>query len=220
MPNHRVKSIDFAVRDGIAGEWDRGIVTEVVSGDCYRIGSWTPNNPVRILDVGAHIGSFAKWTATRLPQASVWAFEMMPENFDLLSRNIASLANVRATHVALGDRSGHVQQEALSDNTGGTAVNWSSSGAIQAIDIADVFSEWPYIDCLKMDCEGSEFPIIRKIMSMPGGLQARVGCIRAEVHGPRHSIDRADFMAALSRSFPYTTESWTGDGTSLVFGWR
>jgi FkbM family methyltransferase len=220
MANVKVGALEFSVREGQQGSWDRGIIDEVVQRDCYRISSWSPTNPTKILDIGAHIGSFSKWTATRLPNAQVWSFEMMPENFAILSKNTAMLPNVRATNAALGDRSGTIQISALGENTGGNAVNWNSSGDVPSIDVADVLAEWSYIDCLKMDCEGSEFPILRRIAALPGGVQAHVGCVRAEVHGPRNSSDRLEFMKTLSESFPYTSESWTGPATSLAFGWR
>jgi len=43
------------------GTWDAAIAREVIVGDCYRYASWNPTNPVTVVDVGAHIGSFSRW---------------------------------------------------------------------------------------------------------------------------------------------------------------
>lgn len=220
MQTYRSMGIDLQIRDGARGTWDRGIIDEVIRGDCYRIAGWKPNNPVRIVDVGAHIGSFARWTAIRLPLAQIWSFEMMKENFSVLQTNTSDLANIRIRNAALGERSGSVSAEDLGENTGGTSVDWSTSGGVAALDVASVFDEWPYIDCLKMDCEGSEFPILRRIASLPGGVRTHIGCVRAEVHATRGSTLRTEFMQTISGSFPYTDEHWTSDGLSLVYGWR
>lgn len=219
---YSVKGLNFQIRDGVRGNWDRGIVDEVVTTDCYRIAPWQPNNRVRILDVGAHIGSFTKWTATRLPLAEVWAFEMMPENFALLQANVAGLANVRLQNAALGDRAGGVSVQSGGDNTGGHSANWSGDGETPCFDVAALFDEWPYIDCLKMDCEGSEFSILSRIASLPGGVRARIGSVRAEVHGPRDSVERVEFKRILEESFPYTSESFNDADASLslAYGFR
>lgn len=222
MQIHRTNGIDFQVRDGVLGQWDRGIVDEVVTTDCYRISGWKPNNRVRVLDVGAHIGSFSKWTATRLPLASIWAFEMMPENFAILQANVAGHPNVRVQNAALGARAGVVSVTHGGNNTGGHSANWSDTGEVPCFDVAAVFDEWPYVDCLKMDCEGSEFPILSRIAALPGGLRAHVGCVRAEVHGPRDSAERAEFQRLLVDAFPFTDERFNAaDGSlSLAYGWR
>jgi hypothetical protein len=108
------------------------------------------------------------------------------------------------------------------NNTGGHSANWSESGETPCIDVATVFDVWPYIDCLKMDCEGSEFSILSRIAGLPGGLRARIGCVRAEVHGPRGSAERAEFKRLLEDSFPHTDEKFNGadGGLSLAYGWR
>lgn len=152
--------------------------------------------------------------------AEVWSFEPMAENFSLLRTNTQDLPRVRIQQAALGDRSGTVHAGGLGDNTGGTSVNWSGDGDITAFDVADVFSEWPYVDCIKMDCEGSEFPILTRVASLPGGIRARVGCVRAEVHGPRGSAERSELARLLCEAFPHTQEQWIGDGLSYFYAWR
>lgn len=222
MQTHRVNGIDFQVRDGSQGEWDKYVVNEVVASDCYRISGWCPNNRARVVDVGAHIGSFAKWTATRLPLSEVWAFEMMSENLAILRCNVAGLPNVRVHDAALGDRIGFVSSGAMGENTGGTAADWTTQGNIPAFDVADLFSEWPYIDCLKLDCEGSEFQILERIASLPGGIRARVGCVRAEVHAATGSPKHVALMRLLTDAFPRTDEKRETNGSplGLAWGWR
>ena len=220
-----VGGVPLMVREGPSARWDEGVAGEVITGDCYRIGGWSPPNPVRILDVGGHIGCFSAWTARRLANAKIWAFEMMPDNFAVLTQNVGQLPNVTATMAALGDRDGRVQIVRATDNTGGNHAAWSAEqgdDTVACLDVATIFDAdgWAYVDCIKLDCEGSEFEIVQRIASLPGGLRSRVGCIRAEVHAestdPKHEL----LWSTLCEAFPYTDRTRLADGLWLVYAWR
>ncbi|MBS0206925.1 MAG: FkbM family methyltransferase [Planctomycetes bacterium] len=137
--------------------WDRSIAGEVISDDCYRLSSIVGRlNPSTIVDVGAHIGSFSCWAKSLWPSATILAFEPVPSNFQLLSRNTAALSNVVCKMCALHERRGisHIREGA---NTGGGRVGGEGT-AILTLDTLSALKlqDMDKIDVLKLDCEGGE----------------------------------------------------------------
>jgi 31-O-methyltransferase len=55
-----------------------------------------------VVDVGANIGMFTLFAAQTWPTARIFAFEPVPEVFDVLCENVADLPNVTVTRQALG----------------------------------------------------------------------------------------------------------------------
>jgi 31-O-methyltransferase len=60
-----------------------------------------PNEPV-VFDVGANIGLFTVFALQQWPHARVFSFEPVPQIYEALHRNVAGLANVVISNVALG----------------------------------------------------------------------------------------------------------------------
>jgi 31-O-methyltransferase len=60
-----------------------------------------------VLDVGANIGMFALFLSQTLQEFTLYAFEPIPETFEMLRRNTTSLADkVKVFNLALADREG------------------------------------------------------------------------------------------------------------------
>jgi FkbM family methyltransferase len=220
----RVAGVDMLVRPGT---WDENIAREVIQGDCYRVGAWSPPNPVVIFDVGGHIGSFSRWMATRLPHARVFTFEMDEANVEVCKANLGELPNVILTHGAMGPRSGDVVRGPVHrENTGGGHVDWDETGdgvRVPAVGIADFLAscDVPYIDCLKLDCEGSEFSIVDSLVALPGGLHRWVGSLRAELHALDGSPEYVKIVDQLNAAFPFVTVSPTSSKHQhYLFAWR
>lgn len=208
--------------------WDANIVREVVEGDCYRHADWNPPNPVTIVDVGAHIGGFSRWSAVRMPHARIVAIEMDPDNYEVARLNLAEFDNVELHHAALGDRDGLVNRKPVTTaNTGGAEVTWDAPVdgdglVVEALDVATLLTRVPgsYIDCLKLDCEGSEHRIVPALAALPGGLRARVGCLRAELHAEKWSDEYNAFLEILRDAFPFTSVGTAASHLHYAFGWR
>ena len=62
-----------------------------------------------ILDVGAHKGEFASQFHNLLPNAKIYSFEPLHENFIELNTNLKDLPNFKAFNLAIGDKKGEIE---------------------------------------------------------------------------------------------------------------
>ena len=158
-------------------EQDWIIIEDVYLRDCYK----TVLVPRRgdteyVLDVGAHIGTFARLWHERNPAARIVCVEACPENIPVLRRNVGAFAEV--IHAACTYETGTLMflnavTPSGGRSTGGSALVTSRPSAIDPqfqaddrplprITIHEILERfgWPHLDLLKLDCEGSEFSIL------------------------------------------------------------
>ncbi len=115
-----------------------------------------------ILDVGANIGGFAVWALGRWPGCSIHCYEPLPENFELLQKNLGQLdrSRVRLHPHAIG-RPGRRRLYRGRNN-------W---GEASFFDLGEQTSDWVEVDVLapetlppaqilKLDAEGAEIEIL------------------------------------------------------------
>ena len=113
-----------------------------------------------VLDVGANVGMFAHWSARRWPGASVVALEPVPENADAF-RAWQELSHIdaRLVEACAMTHAGHL---VLTGGTGSGAVFTEGAVASQGIVVEgiDVLPLMADADLVKIDIEGSEWPIL------------------------------------------------------------
>ncbi len=159
--------------------------------------------PQVILDIGANIGASSLLFAKRFPTAKIFAFEPVPENFALLSRNIAPYPNVQAFPIALGKLDGTLRMFASDNaaNFGGHSFYEQGSDASHAIDVEMKRPQdflppigIDRVDLIKIDTEGSEYEILT---SFDDSVLNQVQWITGELHGQQDF----ELLAHLSRWF-------------------
>ncbi len=166
----------LTVRNG----FEAAIVRHVIQWDEYEIfGSLFDSQDV-VVDVGGHIGIFAAachWLGSR----SIHSFEADPDNFALLKKNMAVLPDVtpyfgavfRSDIPALEEL---VHSGPVFSNTGGGGVVFGGNlfehlgfDAPKAdrepprspvLSLDTILSRFDRVRILKLDCEGSEYPIL------------------------------------------------------------
>lgn len=116
------------------------------------------SGPLSVLDLGANIGLFGAWVLGQYPDASITAFEADPGNAELHRRTIAANEGTswRLVEAFAAPRQGRVPFAAGSHATshaseGETAIN---------VEAVDVFADMGDVHLLKMDIEGSEWPLL------------------------------------------------------------
>ncbi len=167
--------VTFAGKDGLllvapAKEWIWWPIVEVVIDDCYRLqelASDLQGTACRVLDIGAHLGSFTVMTAKALPGAQVTAFEPSADRVAYLRRNVHGngLANrVTVVPAAVAGRAGRSTLVGGSTLIGNEVVARSKRLHDEQVDLVafeDVMNSIDgAVDLVKMDCEGGEYDIV------------------------------------------------------------
>ncbi len=172
------------------GSHDWQIFNAIVFGNEYALPPAFGPEDV-ILDVGMHIGAFSVAALLR-GAGSVYGFEPEKENFEIACHNLRPFTGrVYPRNLAVwrsdrtGDRLFH-EGSTAAENTAGGSVLWAASG--QELDVAafdDLVRETTEggrrrIRMVKVDCEGSEFPVL---------LTSRTLHLIDEIRGEYHEIN-------------------------------
>ncbi len=121
-----------------------------------------PPGGVRVVDLGANIGLFAAFVASRAPVTSVVAYEPDPDNLDLLRSNLSRCPRIgawRIVEACAGASDGSVSFIA-GDFGESRVVSDAHAAATTTLPRVDVFPDLALADWLKMDIEGSEWDIL------------------------------------------------------------
>lgn len=159
---------EVAVRDGgvrfaVRSPMDIWTVKETWVDRVYERFGFPLRDGWTVVDVGAGFGDFSLRAAAAGPTVRVHAFEPHPGSRALLEENLSRNGEERVTvheqavAAATGAVALHASEQALDSRVGdpgtGTVPALSLAGALDAAGAA----RW---DLLKLDCEGSEFPIL------------------------------------------------------------
>ena len=140
-----------------------------------------------IVDAGANVGFFTCWAAASNPRAHVIAVEPSQGNYTRLIEHVkrnALESRVTTFRLALSSAAGTVwlsERSSASQMHHVTEDNRSGATGVQAISLQDLLARLPYdrIDFLKMDIEGSEYPVL---MSATADCLAPVRRLTVEYH--------------------------------------
>jgi FkbM family methyltransferase len=129
------------------------------------------------IDCGANVGHYTALMAER--GAEVYAFEPNPDAFAVLEKRFADAANVRCLRQAVSDRDGTARLY-LHEDAADDPVRWSVGSSLVASKgnvRPDRFVEVETIDLdafvaglgrrvrlLKLDVEGAELPVLRRLL--------------------------------------------------------
>ncbi len=207
---------------------DLFVLREVLVEETYRdVLPLLPQRGLRVVDIGANLGSFTIWLSHTAKVEEAFCFEPEPDSFRLLQLNLANngCGFAHALDRAIGGQSRAAQIVLKEDSPGGTNIYRAaqSSGtpqgkAIQVVAFSEWLSQTPgAFDLLKMDCEGSEWEIVRKTS---GSEFARFGAIVAEVHGDPEGLHAVEEFAGLMESRGFRTVRWDRKPQGLYVGAR
>ena len=156
----------YRFRDGIKIKTQEGAeARNIVSVYMEKAYGEIIDNSV-IIDIGAHIGIYSIYTASKSKNIKVYAYEPMPSSFSLLSENaeLNKLDNICAFNLgvtAKNEKRKLYIADISSDNSlyGNNTMNYIE---IECISLEDIFveNEIDQCDILKVDCEGAEYEIL------------------------------------------------------------
>lgn len=184
-------------RDNV--EQDLFIVQDVYTNDAYCT-SLLANNagPQVVVDIGAHIGCFARLWRRKNPEARIICVEACPENLEPLRANVGDFAEI-VPAACTYERGSIALLNAVRphcESTGGSVVvprseletsdlrqpgyqYWSDTRELPKVTLEDLMQRFGFdhIDVLKLDCEGSEYSILGNTPSLD-----RIRIIVGEYH--------------------------------------
>ncbi|NJL83267.1 MAG: FkbM family methyltransferase [Chloroflexaceae bacterium] len=158
---------DFHWREGTI---DPAIYRSVVTENEYRVPDRLAAEE-RVIDIGAHIGSFA-WLCWQRGSRQIEAYEVDSENLSYLRRNLAeTTVQIQQKAVWRSDRpgeqlyfSGYKPMRPDGPDPAGinTAVGnvFATAGiSVETLGLDEIIGD-RRVHLLKLDCEGSEYPIL------------------------------------------------------------
>jgi FkbM family methyltransferase len=153
------------------------VFKEIFMSDFYRIRklvSLLPENPV-IIDIGGNAGYFNMMLFSQLNAARVFAYEPIFENYKLFEENVTrnslmtgkvNVFNMAVTGTEVEEVSIYKEVENNNSVTASVFNDFSKDNfnviKVKAITLEQILTsnKIEKVDLLKLDCEGSEYPII------------------------------------------------------------
>lgn len=192
------KDISLSYRD--SNKDDIIICNEVIFGDCYNTKrifkliktAHKSEEPIRILDMGANIGTFSALSHANFPEAEIHSYEMHPMNLSILKKNVEEYSTVH--HVCLTDVNYYnnkplsIADAFRSSHSGGSFVKPASDKAdttvydeisltCEILNLDEVMKDFNYVDLIKMDIEAQELVLLPTAKDLH-----KIQCIVLECH--------------------------------------
>jgi FkbM family methyltransferase len=144
----------------------RSHINKIFNGE-YNV-PFYPNDPLVIVDIGANVGGFIRWAASRWAGSTFYAFEPIKNNFEILEKNILDIPNVNLYNVAVGS-SDRTQKMFYGKSNEGEASLFFGNEQVESGEDVNVISATQIPNChiLKIDTEGSEIEIIENLIIDP-----------------------------------------------------
>lgn len=192
---------DFRLRTGTSDAMFLGMLANGYELPEYQIPDGF--HPRTILDLGANIGFASLQLAKHFPDAEIFAFEPLPENFELLQHNVSHVGHITPIPYGLGARTEtkkYYHSVQRTNNTGGFyndgSLSWTQHGphagfdALEVLSVSEAFERYGITraDVIKIDTEGAEYDILK---SMPKPVLDTASVIVGEFHGTDNDLLRS-----------------------------
>jgi FkbM family methyltransferase len=138
------------------GSGDAGTWAEVNIDDVYHA-PWELPSGLRVLDLGGHVGYFARFALERWSVGSLVSVEPDPGNWEVLQRNREAVADLhwQLVHAAATTHDGTVR---FAGGRGpGSHIEDGSADLVPSIDALRLLGE---CDLAKIDIEGAEWAVL------------------------------------------------------------
>lgn len=178
-----------------------------------------------IIDIGANVGYFSLYSANRFNSAIIHAFEPIPNNFNLLKKQIKINPKIRlkAHNYAVGKTNGTLALNYNENETYTTSasisknIHGNNQITVNSLSIERYCSKnnIENIDLLKLDCEGAEYSILYGISPK---LIKRIDMICLETHTIDEKNGNKNCLIKYLRQKEFTVRTF--NNSNLLWAWR
>ena len=174
---------------------DMVLIYEILLKSKYKREYYFPEElkPKVIFDIGGNIGITSIYLASVFPDATIYTFEPLKENFEILQKNASQFKNIKVFNVGLGAENGSFKVYLSDDNENYGGVSFYSE--VEG-NLSESFSECEVkninvvvdelgistVDLIKIDTEGAEYDILT---SLKYEFLKKTSWITGELHGNR-----------------------------------
>lgn len=166
--------------------------------------------PLHVLDLGANIGLFGAWILGRVPDARIVAFEADPGNAEVHRLTIDANRD-RDWQLVEGFAATQAGKIAFAASADATSHESRGEDAVE-VESVDVFDHLAGVDFLKIDIEGSEWPVLAD----PRFLSTSARAVVLEYH--RDGCPEPDPAAAAAAALERAGFEITHGGTKEAYG--
>ncbi len=203
---------------------DLFVLREVLIDEAYRdvLPLFTAKN-IRLVDIGANLGSFTIWMHRVLGVREAFCFEPESDSFRLLNFNLAlnECSTAKPIEYAVGGEARTTKIALKKSSPGGTTIYADNDSITDASSVPVIsFGDWMDglegdFDLLKVDCEGAEWEILRKTDPR---IFTRFRAVVAEVHGdPENKQSVSEFKQSMEK-LGFRTVRWDNKVQGLYVG--
>jgi len=174
---------------------DMMLIYEILLKSKYKREYYFPEGlkPKVIFDIGGNIGITSIYLASLFPEALIYSFEPLKENFEILTKNTSQFNNIEVFNFGLGVKNGSFKLYLSDDieNYGGVSFYSDVEGNMkesysecEVKNVNDVIKEIGVtsVDLIKIDTEGAEYDILTNINDE---FLNKTSWITGELHGNR-----------------------------------
>jgi len=195
--NHNISSLTWNNKKVYyrARSSDMLLIYEILLKSKYKREYHFPEDlkPKIIFDIGGNIGITSIYLAILFPDALIYTFEPLKENFELLYKNTSQFKNIEIFNIGLGPKNGSFKVYLSDDNEnfGGASFYSKGSGNLsesfaecKVKNVNDIVKELNInsVDLIKIDTEGGEYDILT---SLKKEFLKKTSFITGELHGNR-----------------------------------
>ncbi|MBT3312771.1 MAG: FkbM family methyltransferase [Desulfobacterales bacterium] len=197
---------------------------EIFMERCYSKGITVevPDQPV-IIDIGANIGLFSLFAASKFPGARIFSYEPIPVNFIQLKRNqdINKESRIICYQQAVSGSSGEIElhfDSSDSFTTSASITNGENQGdkiKVQCVTLPEIFrnNDIEHCDLLKIDCEGAEYDLLYNCSSEYLNLVTQMV---VEVHEGKEEQHNIKSLEEYLKSCEFNTKCMD----NMLWAWR
>ena len=182
---------------------------------------------ISVIDIGANIGFFSLALLARFPKARIFAFEPHPYCFEQLHiyKESFDSYNLNIYNKAVGGQNGQLILN--TSKTDGFATmssifeneNKQERFEVESVTLESVLEKekLDMIDILKMDCEGSEYPII---YNTPDEVLKNIKSMCIETHQGTKNNENLHALVTFLEKKKYHVEYVDEGETGYVWAWK